>query len=60
MKGNWSVEDFLTCYFGIGFVLVVAAFWKIYHRTRFVRLQEMDFVSRVEEFDELEEFYAAR
>ncbi|GFZ46995.1 hypothetical protein JCM24511_04221 [Saitozyma sp. JCM 24511] len=58
-KGNWDVQTFLTCYFGIGFVVVVYVFWKLYHKTSFVRRSEMDFTSRVEEFDALEEYYAA-
>jgi len=31
--------------------------WKIYHKTKIVRLQDIDFTSRVEEFDKLDEYY---
>jgi amino acid permease len=60
VQGGWDVQSFLTSYFGIGFVIVMFTFWKLYHKTRFVRLHEMDFVSRIAEFDKLEAYYAAK
>jgi amino acid transporter len=57
VKGGWDIQEFLSDYFGIVLCLFCFTFWKIKKKTKFVRVMDMDFVSRVEEFDKLEEYY---
>ncbi|WOO78255.1 Proline-specific permease [Vanrija pseudolonga] len=57
VKGGWNVQEFLSAYFGIALFAVLFTGWKIKHKTKMVKLKDMDFDSRVEEFDKLDEYY---
>ncbi|KAF1358329.1 proline permease [Lizonia empirigonia] len=41
----FSVQGFITSYFGVWFSIFVFIFWKLFKRTRFVDPREADFVS---------------
>ncbi|KAL5332583.1 amino acid permease/ SLC12A domain-containing protein [Aspergillus crustosus] len=47
----WSTQGFITSYFAIGFFIVMFSFWKIYHRTSFVKAAEADLISGKAEID---------
>lgn len=47
----WDTQGFITSYFAIGFFLVMFAFWKIWHKTKFVNPAEADIVSGKAEVD---------
>ncbi|KAK8864415.1 hypothetical protein IAR55_001663 [Kwoniella newhampshirensis] len=55
VHGGWDVQTFLTCYFGLAFVVVTYFGWKLWHKTSIVRTSEMDFTSFVPEYDLLDE-----
>nr|XP_019010963.1 uncharacterized protein I206_04268 [Kwoniella pini CBS 10737]OCF49744.1 hypothetical protein I206_04268 [Kwoniella pini CBS 10737] len=59
VHGGWDVQNFLTCYFGIGFVFVAYFGWKLWHKTKIIKTDEMDFKSFVPEFDALDDEYRA-
>ncbi|PYI02796.1 proline-specific permease [Aspergillus sclerotiicarbonarius CBS 121057] len=42
LKGNWSTADFFASYVGIPIFIVPIILWKVFKRTKFVRLSEMD------------------
>ncbi|PYH96939.1 proline transporter [Aspergillus ellipticus CBS 707.79] len=48
----FSVEGFVTAYFGVGFWVVMFVFWKVYWRTEFVRPAEADIWSGKAEIDD--------
>ncbi|KAG0158130.1 hypothetical protein PDIDSM_5643 [Penicillium digitatum] len=48
----FSVQGFITSYFGLGFWVVMFVFWKMYHRTSFVKVAEADLYSGKAEIDE--------
>lgn len=41
----WSVEAFLQNYIMVVVFIVLYAFWKLYHKTQWVRPQEADLIS---------------
>ncbi|KAL4998545.1 amino acid permease/ SLC12A domain-containing protein [Aspergillus recurvatus] len=47
----WSTQGFITSYFAIGFFIVMFGFWKVWHRTSFVRPAEADIYSGKAEVD---------
>lgn len=47
----FSVQGFITSYFGMAFAAAVFIFWKLYKRTKFVRPAEMDLWSGKAEVD---------
>lgn len=51
MFSPWDTQGFITSYFAIGFFLVMFAFWKIWHKTKFVNPAEADIVSGKAEVD---------
>ncbi|BEI91173.1 uncharacterized protein CcaverHIS019_0312430 [Cutaneotrichosporon cavernicola] len=56
-KGGWDLRSFFTCYFGLAFFAICFIFWKIRYKTKAVRLEDMDFTSRLQEFDDLDAYY---
>lgn len=51
LTGNWSVSDFVTNYFPLWLapvVFVAAKFWK---KSKFIRPEEMDFISNLDEIE---------
>ncbi|RAL02271.1 putative amino acid permease [Aspergillus ibericus CBS 121593] len=42
LKGNWSTADFFASYVGIPIFIVPIILWKVFKRTEFVRLSNMD------------------
>ena len=42
IKGNWSIDDFVTSYVGIPIFVVLYLFWKIFKRTPFVKPESCD------------------
>lgn len=48
----FSVQGFITSYFGLAFWVVMFVFWKVYHRTSFVNVAEADLHSGKAEIDE--------
>ena len=55
LANNWNTSTFFTAYITIPIFLVCWAGWKIWHKTKFIRLDEIDFVTGRRELDELEE-----
>lgn len=52
LPGKWDVASFFFSYTMIGVFPVLYVGWKIVHRTRFRRAEEVDLVSGVEEIDD--------
>ncbi|GAC74251.1 amino acid transporters [Moesziomyces antarcticus T-34] len=50
---NW--RTFLTNYIGLPIFFLIMIGWKLWHRTKFIRPEEVDLVSDVREFDEQDE-----
>ncbi|KAJ6188579.1 hypothetical protein N7519_003487 [Penicillium mononematosum] len=48
----FSVQGFITSYFGLAFWIVMFVFWKVYHRSSFVKVAEADLYSGKAEIDE--------
>lgn len=48
----FSVQGFITSYFGLAFWIVMFVFWKVYHRSSFVKVAEADLHSGKAEIDE--------
>ncbi|KAJ5122515.1 hypothetical protein N7448_003647 [Penicillium atrosanguineum] len=48
----FSVQGFVTSYFGLAFWVVMYVFWKVYHRTKLVNPAEADLYSGKAEVDE--------
>lgn len=56
-KGGWDLRSFFTCYFGLFFWVICFTGWKVIKKSKFVHLKDMDFTSRLQEFDDLDAFY---
>lgn len=52
--GMWDVSTFIFNYFMVFLVIAVAVFWKIYKRTGWIRLEDMDLTTGLEEIAEHE------
>ncbi|KAJ5683234.1 Amino acid/polyamine transporter I [Penicillium macrosclerotiorum] len=52
LPGNWSVPTFLFSYTMIGVFPVLYFGWKIFHRTKFLKPEEVDLVSGLAEIEE--------
>jgi amino acid transporter len=48
----FSVQGFVTSYFGLAFWVIMFVFWKIFHRTSFVSAINADLYSGKAEVDE--------
>ncbi|KAJ1018483.1 hypothetical protein NDA18_006634 [Ustilago nuda] len=54
LKGQWSTSSFVTTYICIPMFLALWLGWKLYHKTQFVSLSQMDFDTGRREIDESE------
>ncbi|CCF52686.1 hypothetical protein NDA11_005742 [Ustilago hordei] len=54
LKGQWSTSSFVTTYICIPMFLALWLGWKLYHKTQFVSLSQMDFDTGRREIDENE------
>lgn len=57
VQGGWNTQSFFTCYFGLFFFTICYVGWKIKTKAKFVRLEDMDFTSRMQEFEDLDNYY---
>nr|CAC67419.1 amino acid transporter [Uromyces viciae-fabae] len=55
MSGSWSTSKFVSAYLSIPMFIVFFITWKIYHKTAFVKIDQMDFVTGKREFDSMEQ-----
>ncbi|KAK7054685.1 general amino acid permease agp2 [Paramarasmius palmivorus] len=46
LDGNWDVPNFLFSYTMVGVVPALFVGWKVYHRTQWRKLEEIDFFER--------------
>ena len=60
LSGNWDTTSFVIAYITIPIFVVFYAFWKIFKRTHFVTLADIDFVTGRRELDEISDEYAAQ
>ncbi|ELU44206.1 amino acid transporter [Rhizoctonia solani AG-1 IA] len=60
LRGNWDVTVFLAAYICIPIFVVFYLYWKIAKRTKWVRLEDIDFVTGRRELDEVAEQEEAR
>jgi amino acid transporter len=52
LPGKWSIPTFLFSYTMIGLFPVLYFGWKIFHRTKFLKPEEVDLVSGLAEIEE--------
>ncbi|KAF7526105.1 hypothetical protein PCG10_004336 [Penicillium crustosum] len=52
LPGNWSIPTFLFSYTMIGVFPVIYFGWKFFHRTKFLKPEEVDLVTGVPEIEE--------
>ncbi|KAN0065050.1 hypothetical protein ACQY0O_001545 [Thecaphora frezii] len=55
LNGLWDTSSFVTNYITIPLFLILWLGWKFYHKTKFVRLAEMDFDTGKRHLDEIDE-----
>jgi len=60
LRGNWDVSVFLAAYICIPIFGVFYAYWKIAKKTKWVRLEDIDFVTGRRELDDMDERELAR
>ncbi|GAA6045805.1 hypothetical protein NBRC10513_005213 [Rhodotorula toruloides] len=60
LDGNWSTADFIVAYVTCWVFIVLYVFWKLFKRTKFVRIENMDFDTGRRELDQIAEDEAAR
>lgn len=59
LPGNWAVDDFLFNYVMIFVCLAIFIFWKLIKRTKYIKPEDADLVTGIEEIEEHEyEYYA--
>lgn len=54
LAGNWDTSGFISAYVSLPIFVAFYAFWKIYKRTKWVKISEMDFVTGRKELDEMD------
>jgi amino acid transporter len=54
LRGNWSVADFIAAYISIAIFIVVWVGWKVWHKTKWIPLEEIDFFTGRRELDLME------
>ncbi|KAJ9113727.1 hypothetical protein QFC20_001752 [Naganishia adeliensis] len=54
MRGNWNTTDFIVAYISLPIFVGFYAFWKIVKRSKWVSLDEMDFMTGRRELDEMD------
>lgn len=60
LEGNWNTSDFFSYYLSVIIFPIVYFGWKITKRTRWIRLNEMDFMTGRRELDEIDAFEQER
>ncbi|KAL7420884.1 hypothetical protein Q5752_004838 [Cryptotrichosporon argae] len=55
MKGNWDTGNFFAAYISVFIFFIVWAAWKIGKRTKWIPLDQIDFMTGRRELDEMEE-----
>ncbi|QRV74899.1 amino acid permease [Ceratobasidium sp. AG-Ba] len=60
LRGNWDVSTFLAAYICLPIFAAFYLYWKIAKKTKWVRLEEIDFVTGRRELDEMNEQELAR
>jgi amino acid transporter len=60
IKGNWETSTFITAYIGIIIFIGSFVFWKLLKRTKWVRLEDIDFMSGRRALDAMEAADAER
>ncbi|BGP54424.1 hypothetical protein JCM8202v2_002002 [Rhodotorula sphaerocarpa] len=60
LTGNWSTADFIVSYVTVVIFAVLYVGWKFWKRTKFVRLDSMDFDTGRRELDSMADEEAAR
>ncbi|GAA6028004.1 hypothetical protein JCM8097_001825 [Rhodosporidiobolus ruineniae] len=55
LHGNWAVGDFIVDYVTCWIFIVLYIGWKLFKRTKFVRLESMDFFTGRRELDQMAE-----
>lgn len=56
LAGNWSISDFFSFYLSVIIFPITFVAWKVLKKTRWVRLNEMDFMTGRRELDEIDAF----
>ncbi|KAG8773013.1 hypothetical protein FRC12_002778 [Ceratobasidium sp. 428] len=60
LRGNWDVSTFLAAYICLPIFGLFYLYWKIVKRTKWVRLEDMDFVTGRRELDDMHEQEVAK
>ncbi|KDN48578.1 hypothetical protein RSAG8_02565, partial [Rhizoctonia solani AG-8 WAC10335] len=60
LRGNWDASTFLSVYICLPIFVLFYAYWKVAKRTRWIPLEEIDFVTGRREMDEITEQEEAR
>ncbi|CDR38311.1 RHTO0S03e08130g1_1 [Rhodotorula toruloides] len=60
LSGQWSTANFIVSYITVVIFIVLFVFWKLFKRTKFVRIENMDFDTGRRELDQIAEDEAAR
>ncbi|KAG9120708.1 hypothetical protein FRC07_003687 [Ceratobasidium sp. 392] len=60
LRGNWDVSKFLAAYICLPIFGLFYLYWKVVKRTKWVRLEEMDFVTGRRELDDMHEQEVAK
>jgi len=60
LSHSWNVNTFITAYICLPIFLVFYLFWKIFKRTKFVRIPDMDFTTGRRELNEMNEVETAK
>ena len=51
LKGRWSTETFITNYFPLALFPVLYIGARLYYRTPFVKPEDMDFITNIDEIE---------
>jgi len=54
LKGSWNIESFITAYITIPIFFFLWLFWKLWKKTKFVKIADMDLDTGRREIDELD------
>ncbi|GAA5834721.1 hypothetical protein JCM9279_007091 [Rhodotorula babjevae] len=60
LDGNWNTGDFIVAYITLVIFAVLFVFWKLFKRTKFVRLEEIDYTTGKRELDAVADEEASR
>ncbi|TNY20830.1 amino acid permease/ SLC12A domain-containing protein [Rhodotorula diobovata] len=60
LDGNWDTGDFIVAYITLVIFAVLFVFWKLFKRTKFVRLEDIDYTTGKRELDAISDEEALR